>query len=150
MIQQPINLRGPAINLRDDIGDCAGGRPVWRKDLRVDLRGPARSNRHTHPRTRARTCDPAIKTIAQVCAGARGSNGSFPARFWAATGRASLGGGRTGAAGRTGVRLGGPLNTGGGGSPLGPTPVVKDDRAGSAATRRGAAEVAVPIMEIEQ
>ena len=76
----PINLRGPALNLRDDIGDCAGGRPLWRKDLRIDLREPARSNRHTHARARAHARDPAIRTIAQVRVGSRGCSGSFPAR----------------------------------------------------------------------
>ncbi len=121
MMQRPINLRGPALNLRDDIEDCAGGRPLWRKDLRSDQREPARPNRPTHARAHARARDAAIKTIALVRAGARRCSGSFPARsaaearrnsreirqslfrlsgpvFRAATGRDPLGRGRTDAA----------------------------------------------------
>lgn len=70
MMQRPINLRGPTLNLRGDIGDCAGGRPLWRKDLRIDLREPARSNRHTHARAHAHARDAAIRAIALVRVGA--------------------------------------------------------------------------------
>ena len=79
MIQIPINLREPALNLRDGLVDRAGGRPLRRKDLRADLREPAQSNRLTRARAHARACDPAIRTNAQVRAGVRRCSGSFPA-----------------------------------------------------------------------
>lgn len=50
MIQMPINLREPALNLRDVFGDRAGGQPLSGKDLRGHLREPARSNQVTRAR----------------------------------------------------------------------------------------------------
>ena len=51
MIQMPVNLRGPALDLRDGLGDRAGDQPLCSKELRRHLREPARSNR-SHARTR--------------------------------------------------------------------------------------------------
>ena len=51
MIQMSVNLRGPALDLRDGLGDRAGGQALCSKELRRHLREPARSNR-SHARTR--------------------------------------------------------------------------------------------------
>jgi hypothetical protein len=66
-----INLRRPALNLRNDTWDCAGAKPHQHNDLQVNLREPARRIRHTHARARIRAhvilqWEPS-RRFAQVC-----------------------------------------------------------------------------------
>jgi hypothetical protein len=81
MMQTPRDLREPALNLRDGLGDRAGDQPLCSKELRRDLREPARSNQVTRADACARTRDAAIRTIAQVRAGVRRWSGSFLAKL---------------------------------------------------------------------